>query len=594
MKNKILLLFVLMLNGLAFGQNIVVNGDFSNGLNSWSTFLADWEGVNANYSANNNEANVTGIVNAGGATWWVQLNQELSSGQISSLVVGQTYQITFQARTNSASRPLRLFFGENGGGFAALTTQDYTINNTMQTYSSTFVVGATYGAMKLGFEMGTSNDEVYIDNVVLQVSSAPAPPAQPAGFVANTPSETSIFVACGPNQVGSNVVYKLFYSPTASAPSNPLNATEYVFGSTAGDGGGNNAFGFNVSGLQAATAYTLWLYQYNSTTMLYSEPAIATETTLGGGGGNAVITFRLDMSEFTEPFTLPQVKGTFNNWCLDCAPMNDMGNGIWELAIELAPGNYEYKFSSDGWDIEEELTPGSPCTFTTGEFTNRTLTVGTENVTLPTVCWNSCVACGASTTRAVTFQVDMSDYTGTFTTPEVNGTFNNWCGNCAPMTNSSGDIWEITISLEDGTYEYKFSHDNWVGQEALTPGLSCTVTEGEFTNRTLVVTENVTLPVVCWNACVSCDLVSLESNELSGLNVYPNPSNGVINIQGSTDATQVEYVITDAQGRVVSSGFVASNTLNEQVDLSQVGAGVYFVRLSTQNAQRVERVVIVQ
>jgi hypothetical protein len=108
----------------------------------------------------------------------------------------------------------------------------------------------------------------------------------------------------------------------------------------------------------------------------------------------------------------------------------------------------------------------------------------------------------------------------------------------------------------------------------------------------VVITENIVLPVVCWNACVSCDLVSLESNELSALTVYPNPSNGVINIQGSTDATQVEYVITDAQGRVIKNGLIAGASLNEQIDLTQVGAGIYFVRLATQNTQRVERIII--
>ena len=29
---------------------------------------------------------------------------------------------------------------------------------------------------------------------------------------------------------------------------------------------------------------------------------------------------------------------------------------------------------------------------------------------------------------SVTFKLDMTDYTGSFTTPEVNGTFNGWCG----------------------------------------------------------------------------------------------------------------------------------------------------------------------
>ncbi len=55
----------------------------------------------------------------------------------------------------------------------------------------------------------------------------------------------------------------------------------------------------------------------------------------------------------------------------------------------------------------------------------------------------------------VTFQVDMNDYSGSFTTPEVNGTFNSWCGDCAAMTDADADgVWDITISLAAGSYEF--------------------------------------------------------------------------------------------------------------------------------------------
>ncbi|MFZ4784947.1 MAG: hypothetical protein ACOYLH_05670, partial [Flavobacteriales bacterium] len=51
----------------------------------------------------------------------------------------------------------------------------------------------------------------------------------------------------------------------------------------------------------------------------------------------------------------------------------------------------------------------------------------------------------------VTFRVDMSNVTDAFTAPEVNGTFNNWCGNCAAMSDVDADnIWEITIPLAAG------------------------------------------------------------------------------------------------------------------------------------------------
>ena len=103
---------------------------------------------------------------------------------------------------------------------------------------------------------------------------------QPVGLVANNPSASSIFLAVGPNNLGGNIVYRLFYSPTNSAPANPLTATQYVFGTTPGDGNGTNAFGFNLGGLNQATPYTFWLYQFNTATSIYSLPAIASNTTL--------------------------------------------------------------------------------------------------------------------------------------------------------------------------------------------------------------------------------------------------------------------------------------------------------------------------
>lgn len=113
----------------------------------------------------------------------------------------------------------------------------------------------------------------------------------------------------------------------------------------------------------------------------------------------------------------------------------------------------------------------------------------------------------------VTFQVDMNQYSGTFTTPEVNGTFNNWCGNCAQMTDANSDnIWDIVISLAVDTFEFKFSYDNWAGQESLTPGSPCTITNGMFTNRRLIVTGDTVLPVVCWESCTNCSGTAMNAN----------------------------------------------------------------------------------
>jgi len=218
------------------------------------------------------------------------------------------------------------------------------------------------------------------------------------------------------------------------------------------------------------------------------------------------VTFQVDMSQ-QNGFTTPEVNGTFNGWCGNCTPMTDAnGDNIWEVTIPITAGTYEYKYSADNWGSQEALVSGTSCTVTNSGFTNRTLTVGSTAMTLPVVCWQSCLSCSATPTPVdVTFQLDMTQQTG-FTTPEVNGTFNSWCGNCIQMTDANADgVWEATVSLIPGTYEFKYSYDNWAGSETLVAGTPCTVTANGFTNRALVVgTADTTLATVCYASCSSC------------------------------------------------------------------------------------------
>ena len=110
------------------------------------------------------------------------------------------------------------------------------------------------------------------------------------------------------------------------------------------------------------------------------------------------------------------------------------------------------------------------------------------------------------TTVNVTFQLDMNFVTSTFSIPEVNGTWNSWCGNCNPMTDTDGDnIWEATIPLLSGNYEYKYSADTWTIQEMNDPNAPCTNGDTVYTNRVLSVgTSDITIPLVCWGSCSPC------------------------------------------------------------------------------------------
>ena len=104
----------------------------------------------------------------------------------------------------------------------------------------------------------------------------------------------------------------------------------------------------------------------------------------------------------------------------------------------------------------------------------------------------------------VSFAVDMAAFPNDFTQVYVSGSMNGWAGDANPLSDEDGDgIWTGTIPLEPGTYEYKFTLDNWATQEEFTPDGACTLTTGEFTNRLIDVTEDAN---VCfnWNSCTLC------------------------------------------------------------------------------------------
>ena len=79
------------------------------------------------------------------------------------------------------------------------------------------------------------------------------------------------------------------------------------------------------------------------------------------------------------------------------------------------------------------------------------------------------------------------------------------CGSCATLTDVNNDnIWEITLSVPPGYYEYKFSSDNWTAKEDLLNAGNCVVSAWGYTNRFLNITSDTILDLVCWGSCAEC------------------------------------------------------------------------------------------
>ncbi len=91
----------------------------------------------------------------------------------------------------------------------------------------------------------------------------------------------------------------------------------------------------------------------------------------------------------------------------------------------------------------------------------------------------------------------------------------------------------------------------------------------------------------------SCDYFGIEEAVFADVQVYPNPSTGVIFVETTISTGAFDYSVTDANGRVVAqanNGIKAAAT--STIDLTGVERGIYFVKLSNASADKVYRIVI--
>lgn len=164
-------------------------------------------------------------------------------------------------------------------------------------------------------------------------------------------------------------------------------------------------------------------------------------------------------------------------------------------------------FDSGRWKVEEfGGFSGNYCTFkpSSVEFENGRLYLQLEPE--PAIV----------ETVPVTFSVDLS---GQDLQPtdviHLNGTFNNWCGNCAPME-ESGSIWSLTVELEPGRYEYLFTKNFWEENGGAPLGSECDFSPcDQYVNYGFVIQPGdapVILDTPCWGECEGCDLTNIAEN----------------------------------------------------------------------------------
>jgi hypothetical protein len=180
----------------------------------------------------------------------------------------------------------------------------------------------------------------------------------------------------------------------------------------------------------------------------------------------------------------------------------------------------------------------------------------------------------------VTFKVDMSDYTGpAYAGVFLNGTFNNWCGNCTPMTDEGNGIWSATLPLTVGGAQYKFTLDGWTAFEEFTGTESCIdpIADG-FANRYVEITGDTLLPLVCFNSCEACPSINdLDENTIDNVSVSPNPANEKITVSSNNLISSINII--DLSGKLVKT--INLNANSTEISINELKSGIYNLIIST-------------
>lgn len=225
---------------------------------------------------------------------------------------------------------------------------------------------------------------------------------------------------------------------------------------------------------------------------------------------NFSVTFQVDMGQVGTIADTVSVAGNFqaaagfpSDWTPGSTILTD-GNGdnVFDLTVQLPAGTYQYKFiNGTAWGQDE----GVPGACAVGG--NREVVVS-GNTTIPVVCFAQCAACPTSVdTVNVTFQVRMSNQTvgdtvsvaGDFQDDAVGMGWSAWTPGLSVLTDPDmNGVYEMTVRLPEGTYQYKFVNGTAWGQDEAVP-CAC----GVNNNREVVVVgpNDITIPVVCFGEC---------------------------------------------------------------------------------------------
>ena len=170
------------------------------------------------------------------------------------------------------------------------------------------------------------------------------------------------------------------------------------------------------------------------------------------------------------------IAGSFNSWSPEQDLMkDDDGDGVYEITLKLAPGQYEYKFVIDGSWQEDAAATASTDDGHGGKNSVVDITAGEDAIVVGVGAGGAAPAAAAVAEPAaepasggdvrVTFLFEVGE--GQASQVFVAGSFNGWDPAAEMMNDDDGDgIYVLAKNFAPGRYEYKFvDNGNWLTDE---------------------------------------------------------------------------------------------------------------------------------
>ncbi len=268
---------------------------------------------------------------------------------------------------------------------------------------------------------------------------------------------------------------------------------------------------------------------------------------------NVNLTFRVDMSNQTVSGNGVHVAGNWQaaagfpgDWDPSTSELLDPENdNIYELTVSVPEGTYQYKFvNGNAWGSDEQV-PGN-CNVSG----NREIVVGAGGATTTAFCYGTCTICLTQTN--VTFRVDMSNVTPNPDGVSIAGAFQGWSPGQIFLTDPDNDnIYEVTVAVDQGTWQFKFINGTAWGFDESVPG-ECAVSN----NREFTVGADPIVVQYCYAQCTAtCN---------------PDPSPAMVTFTVDMSLQEISQ-----DGVFLMGSFTSPQWQNGAIEMDNDGAGIY-------------------